>query len=60
MRKRGRDRSPVERSCRPARFCIEFDNANARQDIEVLFSRANYEIEREIGCNLFATPAEVS
>ena len=42
---------------RPALFCIEFDSANARQDIEGLFSRANYEIVREIGCNLFATPA---
>jgi FkbM family methyltransferase len=45
---------------RPSLFCIEFNNANARQDIEELFSRAKYEIVREIGCNLFATPTGVS
>jgi hypothetical protein len=45
---------------RPALFCIEFDSATARHDIEALFSRARYQIVREIGCNLFATPTEVS
>lgn len=45
---------------RPELFCIEFDSANARQYIEVLFRRANYRIVREIGCNLFAAPADVS
>jgi FkbM family methyltransferase len=43
---------------RPALFCIEFDCAKARQDLEALFRRANYRIDREIGCNLFAVPAD--
>jgi len=43
---------------RPALFCVEFNDANARRDIEVLFGRANYKIVREIGCNLFAAPAD--